>query len=48
MNPSTKPSSGGIMARQENPIITDPPAATASAKSLFDRVAGYLDANDWN
>jgi hypothetical protein len=36
------------MARQENPIITDPPAATASAKSLFDRVAGYLDANDWN
>jgi len=36
------------MARQQKQIIDEAPIAAAPEKSLFDRVAGYLDANDWN
>lgn len=36
------------MARQQKPAITEIPAAETPRKSLFDRVAGYLDAHDWN
>jgi hypothetical protein len=35
------------MARQQKPEITDISIAEAPKKSLFDRVAGYLDAQDW-
>lgn len=36
------------MARQQKPAATEVEAPKTSAKSLFDRVAGYLDANDWH
>jgi hypothetical protein len=36
------------MARQQKQAIAETPASTAPVKSLFERVAGYLDANDWN
>jgi hypothetical protein len=36
------------MARQQKPAITEVSATEAPKKSLFDRVAGYLDAQDWN
>jgi hypothetical protein len=35
------------MARQQKPAITEVPATETPKKSLFDRVAGYLDAEDW-
>jgi hypothetical protein len=35
------------MARQQKPAITEVSATEAPKKSLFDRVAGYLDAQDW-
>ncbi len=36
------------MARQQKPAITETSTPAAAQKSLFERVAGYLDANDWN
>lgn len=36
------------MARQLKAEKTDVVAVAAPKKSLFDRVAGFLDANDWN
>ena len=36
------------MARQQKQIIAETPTSTAPVKSLFERVAGYLDANDWS
>ena len=36
------------MARQQKVEKTDVVAVDAPRKSLFERVAGYLDANDWN
>ena len=36
------------MARQQKSAITEISAPEAPRKSLFDRVAGYLDANDWH
>jgi hypothetical protein len=36
------------MARQQKVEKTDIVAVDAPRKSLFERVAGYLDANDWN
>ncbi len=36
------------MARQQKSEKTDVAVVEKSAKSLFDRVAGYLDAADWN
>lgn len=36
------------MARQQKQAIAETPASTAPVKSLFERVAAYLDANDWN
>jgi hypothetical protein len=35
------------MARQQKPETTDIPVTQVPTKSLFDRVAGYLDAQDW-
>ena len=35
------------MARQQKPAITEVSAAETPKKSLFDRVAGFLDAHDW-
>ena len=35
------------MARQQKPAITEVSATETPKKSLFDRVAGYLDAQDW-
>ena len=35
------------MARQQKPAITEIPVAETPKKTLFDRVAGYLDAQDW-
>jgi hypothetical protein len=35
------------MARQQKPAITDVSVTETPKKSLFDRVAGYLDAQDW-
>lgn len=36
------------MARQQKIEKADVAAVEAPRKSLFDRVAGFLDANDWN
>lgn len=36
------------MARQQKQVIAETPTSTAPVKSLFERVAAYLDANDWN
>ena len=36
------------MARQQKEVVEEVPVSASPAKSLFDRVAGYLDANDWN
>ena len=36
------------MARQQKQIADEVPVSSAVTKSLFDRVAGFLDANDWN
>ena len=36
------------MARQQKQAAGESIAAAAPPKSLFERVAGYLDANDWN
>jgi hypothetical protein len=36
------------MARQQKTEKLDVVVVTEPRKSLFDRVAGYLDANDWN
>jgi hypothetical protein len=36
------------MARQQKQVIAETPTSTATVKSLFERVASYLDANDWN
>lgn len=36
------------MAGQQKQAIAGTPASTAPVKSLFERVAGYLDANDWS
>jgi hypothetical protein len=36
------------MARQQKAEKTDVAIVDKPVKSLFDRVAGYLDANDWN
>lgn len=36
------------MARQQKAEKTDMVAVEAPRKPLFERVAGYLDANDWN
>jgi hypothetical protein len=36
------------MARQQKSEKVDVVVADIKVKSLFDRVAGYLDANDWN
>jgi hypothetical protein len=35
------------MARQQKPASTEIQAAETPKKSMFDRVAGYLDAQDW-
>jgi hypothetical protein len=35
------------MARQQKPEVTEASPAETPKKSLFDRVAGYLDAHDW-
>ena len=35
------------MARQQKPAIIEVSATETPKKSLFDRVAGYLDAQDW-
>ena len=35
------------MARQQKPAITEVSATETPKKSLFDRVAGYLDGQDW-
>ncbi len=35
------------MATQQKPDIAVPSLQVARSKSLFERVAGYLDANDW-
>jgi hypothetical protein len=36
-----------MMARQQKPEVVEVSVAEAPKKSLFDRVAGYLDAHDW-
>ncbi len=36
------------MARQQKEVVEEVSVSALPAKSLFDRVAGYLDANDWN
>jgi len=36
------------MARQQREVVEEVPISASHVKSLFDRVAGYLDANDWN
>ncbi|MDP2640496.1 MAG: YbjN domain-containing protein [Betaproteobacteria bacterium] len=36
------------MARQQKQAASEVSSPAAPAKSLFERVAGYLDANDWN
>lgn len=36
------------MARQQKPEIAENSPQAAPSKTLFERVAGYLDANDWN
>jgi hypothetical protein len=35
------------MARQQKPVSADVSVPETPKKSMFDRVAGYLDANDW-
>lgn len=35
------------MARQQKTEKIEPPVLEVPGKTLFDRVAGYLDANDW-
>lgn len=36
------------MARQQKQVIAEISTSAAPMKSLFERVAGYLDVNDWN
>ena len=36
------------MARQQKQAASEVSSPAAPAKSLFERVPGYLDANDWN
>lgn len=48
MHLSTEKSSGDIVAKQQKPEAIESETLEQSRKSLFDRVAGYLDANDWN
>lgn len=36
------------MARQQKPVATEIETTPAPQKTLFDQVAGYLDANDWS
>jgi hypothetical protein len=37
-----------IMARQPKQAVVEVPSPTVLGKSLFQRIASYLDENDWN
>jgi hypothetical protein len=44
----TNKSWGGSMTKPQKAAMTEAIALAGSRKSLFERVAGFLDANDWN